>query len=49
MATVTVRQGFKNTTRDRLQATYLREQPHQTSVFGTEFRLGECTMRGMTK
>jgi Ca-activated chloride channel family protein len=49
VASVEVRQSFKNPTGDSLEATYLFPLPHQASVFGMQFRIGERTVKGLIK
>ncbi len=49
LATVKVRQKFRNPSSDALEATYLFPLPHQASVFAMEFRLGDRVVKGVVK
>lgn len=49
VATVTVCQSFRNPTKQTLEATYLFPLPHQASVFGMRFKLGERVVRAVVK
>lgn len=49
VATVTVRQCFRNPSEQTLQATYLFPLPHQASVFGMQFQLGERVVKAVVK
>jgi Ca-activated chloride channel family protein len=49
LAQVQVRQCFRNPTSETLEATYLFPLPHQASVYGMEFRIGERVVRGVVK
>jgi Ca-activated chloride channel homolog len=49
LATVEVRQSFKNNTPDTLEATYLFPLPHGASVFRMEFRIGGRVVKGLVK
>jgi Ca-activated chloride channel family protein len=49
VARVRVRQAFRNTTGDPIEAVYLFPLPHEASVFAMQMRIGGRTVRGVVK